>query len=119
MPVSRIDIASAPVGIEIGIQVGKMHEAVAVFQERIEDRREDAGLVAAEMAGSDEIQGRPRFGLMVVVPMGIVPAAAAGDLLRRQSKQEEILFSGFLRHLDGCAVAGAECQRPIHHEFHV
>ena len=77
------------------------------------------GSLAAEMVAGDEVQRGARFRLVVVVPLGAVPAAAGGDLLRRQAEEEEILLAGFLRHLDGGAVARAQSQRPIHHELHV
>ena len=44
---------------------------------------------------------------------------AFGDLLGRQTEEEEILLAGFFDHFDGGAVARAEGQGAVHHEFHV
>ena len=49
----------------------------------------------------------------------VIPISAAGDLVRGQAEQKEILFPGFLRHFDGGAVMSADRERAIHHELHV
>ena len=71
------------------------------------------------MVGEDQIQGGAGLRLVVVVPVGVIPAAALGDLIRRQTEQEEVLLAGFLRHLDRCPVARTDGQGAVHHEFHV
>src|SRR5262249_57891448 len=80
---------------------------------------EGPGLVRAEVIGEDEVERRAGLGLVVVMPVGVVPAAAAGYLLGGQPKEEEVLLARLFRHLDGRAVAGADRQRPVHHELHV
>ena len=45
--------------------------------------------------------------------------AAASHRFRSQAEEKEIFFAGFFRHLDGRAVARADGQRSIQHEFHV
>ena len=83
------------------------------------NRSKDPRLVAAEIVGGDQVQCGAGFRLVVVMPMRVVPAAAAGHLIGGQAEQEEVLFAGFFRHLDRGAVARADRQCAIHHEFHV
>src|SRR5262247_1043333 len=71
------------------------------------------------MVREDQVQRRASLRLVVIVPLGVIPAAATSHLFRRQAEQEEILLDAFLRHLDGRAVAGADRQCPVHHKFHV
>ena len=75
-----------------------MHELVAVGQERSAQRLEDAGLVR-RLKWSEKIRSsaRARLRLVLVVPVGAVPGPAAGDFLRRQAEQEEILYPRLLR----------------------
>jgi hypothetical protein len=47
------------------------------------DGREDARL-SAEVIAEDQVERLPGLRLVVAVPPGIVPAAAAGDLLGAQ-----------------------------------
>src|SRR5262249_8042197 len=65
------------------------------------------------------VQGGAGFGLVIIVPAGIVPASAVLNLLGGQPEQEEVLLSGFLSHLDSGAVARADGQSAVHHELHV
>ena len=58
-------------------EVGEMHVVVAVGEQRLPQRLEDARLIAAEMVGEDEVERPARLRLVVVVPVGAVPAAAA------------------------------------------
>ena len=67
-----------------------------------------AGLMRAEGVGGDHVQGAPGFRLVVVVPVRVVPAPAARDLIGGQAEQEEVLFAGLVGHLDGGAVARAD-----------
>ena len=106
-----------PVRLEIGPEIRQMHVVVAVGQQGVAQWLEHAGLVAAEVVREDQIQRRMGFGLVVIVPLGVVPAAAAGHLLRRQSEQEEVRLAGGLGHLDRGAVARADRERPVHHEL--
>ena len=62
---------------------------------------------------------RASFWIVMIVPLGIVRVAAVGHLFRGQAEQEEVFLAGFFRHFDGRAVAGADGQRTVHHEFHV
>src|SRR5690349_5646565 len=96
-----------------------MHVVVAVRQKRVAERFEDSGFIATEMIGEDQVQRGAGFWLVLVMPMRVVPAAAIGYLLRRQSEEEKVLFARLSRHLNGRAVAGADRQSPIHHELHV
>ena len=57
-----------------------MHVIIALRQQRAAQRLEDTGFVAAEMIGKDQVQGRAGLGLVFVMPMRVVPAAAAGYL---------------------------------------
>src|ERR1051326_5773723 len=88
-------------------------------EDGIDEFSENSGLVAAEMATADQVDRGLGFGLVVVVPMRAVPAAALGDLGGRQAEEEEVLFSRLLGHLDGGAVTGADGERAIHHELHI
>lgn len=59
---------------------------------------EDARLAAAEMIGKDQVQRRPGFRFVFVMPL-----LAAGG--RHQPEQEEIFLSGGFGHLDRRAAA--------------
>jgi hypothetical protein len=56
-------------------------------------RRKDALLVLAEIVARYQVQGGPGLGVVLVVKIRAVPAAALIDLLRAQSEQEEVLGS--------------------------
>ena len=71
------------VGFEIGLEVRQVHIVVAVGQQRVAQRRKHAGLIAAEVVGEDQIQRGAGLRLIVVVPVRVVPAAAARHLFRR------------------------------------
>src|SRR5215471_10101550 len=105
-PVVRpgIELHQPPVRFEIGGEVGKMHVLVATPQD-VAQRLEDARLLAAEMVGEDHIERLMGLGLVVVVPLRAVPAAAVCHLLRVQPEQEEVLLARRLRHFYGGAVA--------------
>src|SRR6516162_7152623 len=105
--------------LEIGVEVREMHEMITSGQQRVVQRSKNAGFIAAEKIGRDQVQCGAGFRIVVVVPSRAVPAAAALDLVRSQAKQEEIVLAGLLRHLDRRAIAGAERQRSVQHEFHV
>ena len=105
---SAYNSTSSLVRLEIGLQIRQVHVVVALRQQRVAQRSEDAGLVAAEMIGEDQVQRGAGLRLVVVVPVRVVPAAAAGHLLGGQAEQEEILFAGFLGHFDRRAVARAD-----------
>src|SRR5262245_66632620 len=96
-----------------------MHVIVAAGQQRITQWSEHSRLVTTKMVREDQVQRRASLGLVVIVPMRVIPAAATTYLFRRQAEQKEILLTAFLRHLDGRAVAGADRQRSVHHKFHV
>ena len=82
-------------------------------QQRVTQRREDARFMAAEVIGEDQIQRRAGLRLVVIVPVRVVPAAAVGHLVRRQTEQEEIVLARFLGHLDGRPVACADVSAPF------
>ena len=94
-------------------QVGQVHVEIAVGQERFAQGSEDSRLVPAEVIGEDQIQRRSRFRLVLIVPPGVIPAAAGGHLFRCEAEQEEILLARFFRHLDGGAVARADGRAPF------
>ena len=50
--------------MRIGGQVGQVHVVVPVRQQRVVDGGEDAGFLAAEMVGEDQIERRARFRLV-------------------------------------------------------
>src|SRR5262249_15459652 len=97
----------------------QVHVVVSVCQQGIAQGREDAAFLAAEMVGEYQVQRRARLRLVVVVPAGVVPASAVRYLFRRQTEQEEVLFTRFVGHFDGRSVARADRQGAIHHELHV
>ncbi len=96
-----------------------MHVVIASGQQCIAQRSKDPRLVVAEIIGRNQVQCCAGLRLVVVMPMRVVPAATVFDLIRGQAEQEEIVLAGLLGHLDRRAVAGAERQCPVHHEFHV
>ncbi len=105
--------------LDVGTQVGQVSVEVAVRQERVPDRREGAGLLGAKRARRDHIQGAARLVLVLVMPVRVVPAAAVGDFLGAEPEEEEIVFTRLGGHFDRGAVAGADRERAVHHEFHV
>ena len=56
-------------GRAVALQVRQVHVVIALAEQRIENGREDAGLVRAEMVAGDEVERRARFGLMIVMPL--------------------------------------------------
>jgi len=58
-----------------------------MLEEGIVQRRENALLVLAEIVARYEIQGGPGLGLVLVVPMRVVPAAALIDLRSARETQ--------------------------------
>ena len=105
--------------LEIGRQISQMHIVVAAGEKDAHERCKYPRLVSAEVIGGDQVQCRLRLHLVLVVPAWTIPVAAAGHLICGQPEQEEILLPGFLRHLDGSAVACTQGQCSIHHKFHI
>ena len=83
------------------------------------DRGEDCRLFRAEMVREDEVEGGAGLRLVLVVPVGVVPALAGLNLLGSEAEEEEVVLARFLSHLDGGAIPGADGQRAVHHELHV
>jgi hypothetical protein len=75
------------VRLDIGFKVGQVHVMISVRQERIPRRSKDAGLVAAEMVGEDQVQRGAGLGLVVVTPVRIVPAAATWSAVKPNRKK--------------------------------
>ena len=71
------------------------------------------------MTTKNQLEGVAGLGLVPVVPVRVVPAAAFGDLFGGQAEQEKIFLAGCVGHFNGGAVARADRQRAVHHEFHV
>src|SRR5882762_3286856 len=115
IPVERAELA---IRLEIRAEVCKVHVVIAPEQ-RLAQRCEDAGLVAAEMVGRNQVQRGTHLWLVVVVPAWAVPATAVRDLVGGEPEQKEVLLARLLRHLDGGSVACAQCDRTVHHELHV
>ena len=105
--------AKAIVRRKIGREVRKVHVVVAVRQQRVAQRGEYARVVVAEVIGEDQVERGAGLRFIVVVPARGVPAAAGGDLLGGQAKEEEIVFPCLLRHLDRRAVACADRQGAV------
>src|SRR5271157_1454455 len=96
-----------------------MHVEISVGEKRIAQWGENTRLIAAEVVGEDQVQGGAGLRLVVVMPVRIVPATAIGDLLCCESEEKEIVFASLFGHLDGGAVARANRECSVHHEFHV
>src|SRR5215472_6159883 len=79
-----VQLSQPVVRLQVGFQVCQVHVVVSVGQQRIPYRSEDAGLVAAEIIGKDQIQRGPGLRLVVVMPLRIVPTTAPFHLIRRQ-----------------------------------
>ena len=77
------------------------------------ERREDTRFIAAEVVGKNQVQCRSGLRLVLVVPARVVPAAAAGDLIGRETEQEEVLLARLLSHLDRGAVPRADRERLV------
>src|SRR5205809_7623998 len=96
-----------------------MEVMVAVVEERLKNRREHARLVLAEVVATNEIERCAGFGIVVIMPAGIIKAATLRDLLGGETEEEKVVLAGGLGHLNGRAVARADGKRAVHHEFHV
>src|SRR5215831_20451491 len=92
------------VRLKIRREVCQMQVVIPMCQQRVTQRGENARFIAAEVVGEDQVQGCAGLGLVIIVPVWAVVAAAVGDLLRRQAEQEKMLLAGFLSHLDSGAV---------------
>src|SRR5215469_4950025 len=114
-----IQLGQPVVGLKIRSEIREMHVVVAMCYQCIVNRSEYAGFIAAEIVCGDQVQCGAGFGLVMVMPVWIIPSAAAFDLSRRQPEQEEILLAGLLDHLDRGTIARADCQSSVHHKFHV
>src|SRR5262249_40212851 len=95
------------------------HVMVAVRYEHVSEWGEYTWFIWTEVIRENQIQRRPRLWLVIVVPLGLVPAPARRHLIGGQSEQEEVHFSGLVDHLDRRPVTGADGESPVHHEFHV
>ena len=71
-----IQIDQTLVRFQVGLEIRQMHVVVAVCQKRVAQRIEDSRLMAVEMTGEDQVQCRPRFRLVIIVPVRVVPAPA-------------------------------------------
>ena len=58
VPVQGADLRLRP---DVGGQVGQVHVVIAVRQQRVPDRTEDARLAAAEIVGEDQVQAPAAF----------------------------------------------------------
>src|SRR5262249_14988337 len=90
-PFFRVRVQSANLGVRLAVcrEVGQVHVVVTAGEQRVPDGGEDAGLMTAEVVGTNEVQGAARLGLVVVVPARIVPAARLGNLQGVEAEQEE------------------------------
>src|SRR5213083_1907807 len=88
----RIQSDQPLVRLEIGLEIRQMHVVVSIRQERVAQRTEDTRLIAAEVIGENQVQGRSRLRLVLIVPVRVVPAATAGHLFRGQAEQEEVIL---------------------------
>src|SRR4029077_3217816 len=120
-PRTRIEVQSAdPVlGLAVGGEVRQVHVVVTVCQERVAQGSRDSWLVAAKVVGENEVQSCPRFRIIFIVPVRVVPAAAVLDLFYIEAEQEEVLLTSLLGHLDGRAVTRSDRQGSVHHELHI
>ena len=66
-------------GLSVTGKVGQMPVVVAVLQQFIEDGREDAGFVLAEMIAGNQVERGARLRFVVIVPARMIPAATALD----------------------------------------
>src|SRR5271166_2064439 len=76
-----IELTDLLLGSHVGREVRKMHVVIAVRQQGIPDRAVDCRLAPAELPRGDEIQGTAGLRLAFVMPVGVVPAARALNLL--------------------------------------
>src|SRR5581483_5902477 len=72
-----VQCAEPVLRLAIGSQVGQVHIVVAVLEEYISQRIEDAGFTAIEVAGEDQVESRLRLRLVLVMPIRAIPASAA------------------------------------------
>ncbi len=98
----------------VGLQVRQVHIVVPVRQKRIDNRSKNARFSLAEVVKNDLIQCSPGLRLMVIMPVGVVPAAAVRHLLRGQTEQEKVFLARFCGHLDGGTVPCADGNGPVH-----
>jgi hypothetical protein len=85
----RVKFAEARVRLAVAFEVGQVQIVVAFAQQGIENRSEHARQVLAEMVVGDEIQRSARLGIIVVMPLRTVNAAALRDLIGAQAEEEK------------------------------
>src|SRR5271166_5856089 len=77
-----IQCSQPVIGLHIGLQIRQVHVVIAALQQCRVYRRKNPGLIATEFVVRDHVQRRADFGVMIVMPVRVVPAAAALDLIR-------------------------------------
>src|SRR5262249_13369061 len=100
-PTVRICVkpSNPPLNLQIRFEVGQVHIVVTVMQKSIPDRPKNSRFIATKMVVKNKIEGFAGLRLIPVVPERIVPAAAAGHLLGRQTEEKEVFFPNLLTHL--------------------
>ena len=63
-----------------------MHVVVAMSQQHISKRCKNAGLVTVEVLRENQVQCGLSLRFVLIMPMGIVPATAVGDLISGQAE---------------------------------
>src|SRR5437879_912813 len=81
-----IQLAEALMRLTIGRQVRQMHVEIPVRQQCVTQGSENTGFIAAEIIGKDQVQRRAGFRLVLIVPMWVVPGAAANNLFRGEAE---------------------------------
>src|SRR5205823_14271312 len=79
----RVQLEKAPVRLQIGGEIRQMAIMVTPGKEHLAKRLKHTWLVLAEVVRENQAQGSANFGLIVVVPLRIVPASAVDHLFCR------------------------------------
>src|ERR1700683_5205249 len=101
-PCARIGIERAEPILRLAVrgQVRQIHIVIALIQKHIAQGSEYSWFIEAEVVRENQVQSGARLRLMFIMPVRVIPGTAVLNLFHRKPEQENVLFSGFLRHFD-------------------